>query len=58
MLERDVEKFTENKFNFENLSSAITKSKFGNFALLKLMLATKPTILSKMASFKMGKEDF
>ena len=35
-----------------------TGSKFKNFAILKLMLVTNPTILNKMASLKSRKNDF
>ena len=42
----------------QKLQSAKTGSKCTNFAILKLMLAAKPTIPHKMASFKMQKNDF
>ena len=42
---------------FTNLQSAINMVKLANSANLKLGLATKPTILNKMVSFKMRKND-
>ena len=58
MRKNDFLKFTNLNLILVKLQNTKTRSKVANFHTLKLVLATKPTLLNKMVLFKKRNNDF